>query len=471
MRNLFSIAALSLILASCSTKQEQAMLIIESKSQQDIDYSVNKRRPSIGYDPIEISKGKLSSNDSIILIVPLGEPRFIKTKFNNRYYTLYLEPDNSLHITITDSSALFVGDGANINNYLALSRVFWNKCNSDVGKYTAKPPKEYGQFIDSVSIALENFNSVYLENHSIKNEKWNILTVKNECELIVLKTIYKLVNPTAFRVLDSIPKSLLNIYGKLPIDKIYLQMGMQEYFNVLELYNRFEVIFPLTNNVNENDSIIAKTPIVAYYKIKETDSLKLANEFLLAKYVSYWLSEKGITPEIDSIYNDFRNEYSNSKYLASLETHYREFYALTLGQPAPEITGVSMSGDTITLSSLKGKIVYVDVWATWCGACIEEFPYYEAIQGEFKDNTEVIFLFVSIDSEKEKWENYLKNKAIVSGTQILELKNNKHPTISESYKLWGIPRYMLIDKEGEIINNRASRPSSGKVIDEIKDLL
>ncbi len=111
----------------------------------------------------------------------------------------------------------------------------------------------------------------------------------------------------------------------------------------------------------ESQKKLSNVPVLSVQKIKESQKNKAIEEFLLAKNIDFWLAEKGITPAIDSIYDGFKREYQNSEYLTPLEKKYSEFFAISSGQPAPEITGVTISGDTITLSSLKGKVVYVDV--------------------------------------------------------------------------------------------------------------
>ncbi len=80
-------------------------------------------------------------------------------------------------------------------------------------------------------------------------------------------------------------------------------------------------------------------------------------------------------------------------------------------------------------------------------------------------------MFVSKDSEKDKGKDYVENKMKVTGIQLLEIETDTHPNLSLSYKLWGILHYILIDKEGNIAINKTPRPSSGKIIDEIKTLL
>ncbi len=473
MKHSFLFALLLFTLASCNTKPKAgfAIITIDSPKSRGLEYRVSKIKFKLYQELIELSKGRLSTEGIKIINIPLANPTFITTEIGKVNYTIYLEPGYDLHLSTTDSSVIFSGSGSVENNYLLQSSKFWNQCNSDAGNYINQSPTNYGYFLDSVSTELAKFNGSFFENNAIPNHTLQVLETINKTQLIALKSIYKFVNPAAFIYNDSISKPLLNIFNRLPFERKYLNYGMTSYFNSLDFYNRFEVISSLIMKANGNDSIIEQAPVIAYKTILKTDSIKDVKEFLLAKNISFWLSDAGITPAIDSIYSDFKKDFADSEYLTPLKTQYGEFYALTPGQPAPEITGVSIKGDTITLSSLKGKIVFIDVWATWCGPCLAEFPFYTSIQGKFKENKEVVFLFVSKDSDKEKWKDYVENKMKITGIQLLELENKTHPSLSESYKLWGIPHYILIDKEGKIAINKAPWPSSGKVIDEIKSLL
>ena len=72
------------------------------------------------------------------------------------------------------------------------------------------------------------------------------------------------------------------------------------------------------------------------------------------------------------------------------------------GKMAPDITLNTADGREVNLSSLlKGKFTYIDVWATWCGPCAQEIPYFEELVSKFQNNDKIQFISISIDSDKE----------------------------------------------------------------------
>ncbi|WP_164121835.1 MULTISPECIES: TlpA family protein disulfide reductase [Sphingobacterium] len=123
------------------------------------------------------------------------------------------------------------------------------------------------------------------------------------------------------------------------------------------------------------------------------------------------------------------------------------------GAEAKEIVGELIDGSTKKLSDYLGKLVLVDVWATWCGPCKQEMPYFETLAQEMKGK-DVVFLSVSIDRNKSKWEEYVRDYKGLS-TQVRDVKNQ----ISTDYQIEGIPRFMLFDKQGKIVSTYAPRPS------------
>ncbi|MFT5640928.1 MAG: thiol-disulfide isomerase/thioredoxin [Cyclobacteriaceae bacterium] len=134
------------------------------------------------------------------------------------------------------------------------------------------------------------------------------------------------------------------------------------------------------------------------------------------------------------------------------------------GQPAPNFKYVTNKRDSLTLSDFAGKLVYIDVWATWCGPCIEEQPAMKKLQENFKDE-DILFLSISIDKSPEPWIKMIEKKSL--GGIHLYAPGASKATIMQDYGINGIPRFILIDKEGKIIDADASRPS-GNIAETIE---
>jgi len=124
---------------------------------------------------------------------------------------------------------------------------------------------------------------------------------------------------------------------------------------------------------------------------------------------------------------------------------------------APNFSLRDTSGNIVSLSDFKGKVVYIDFWASWCGPCLKEIPHSKKLIQEFKDNSTIVFLGVSIDGNEEKWKNTVQAKNI-PGIQLIS-KDGKESSILKNYNVKSIPRFVIIDKSGKMIEEFAPRPS------------
>ncbi len=115
------------------------------------------------------------------------------------------------------------------------------------------------------------------------------------------------------------------------------------------------------------------------------------------------------------------------------------------------------AGNTVALQDLKGKIVVVDVWATWCVPCVAEFPSLKQLEHDY-GNKNVAFVGISMDSEKfrDYWKNFVAEKAPGS----IQLFAGPNSPFSKMYRIGGIPRFMIFDKTGKMLYGDAPRASS-----------
>lgn len=164
-------------------------------------------------------------------------------------------------------------------------------------------------------------------------------------------------------------------------------------------------------------------------------------------------------------YNDFQEmNDAFSKYFTLEEQKQRaaaveaKLVETKAGVPAFKFAYPDVTGKKVALDDLKGKLVLVDLWATWCGPCRAEEPHWEKLNEEYKDKA-VAFVGVSVDQDKPKWEEYVKTKHM-KGIQIHAGTGNE---LSNAYKVTGIPRYILIDKAGNLITADSPRPSDPKL--------
>jgi peroxiredoxin len=139
------------------------------------------------------------------------------------------------------------------------------------------------------------------------------------------------------------------------------------------------------------------------------------------------------------------------------------------GKAAPDFKLENLEGGQTSLSDLRGKVVYLDIWATWCRPCLEEMKKGKKLKEAFTDQKDVVFLYVSIDSDVEKWKNYVKGNNI-HGVHLIS-KEGVEEKLLERYDVPYIPRFVLIDKEGNIVQYEAKPPSDASIEADIKALL
>lgn len=187
------------------------------------------------------------------------------------------------------------------------------------------------------------------------------------------------------------------------------------------------------------------------FKALKNDRLKgeLALESAFERYKSYDQYLKGM---------DLYGRYLVTPSLkARAEAVGTKLYETRAGGMAADFTYPDVNGKEVSLSDFKGKVVLVDVWATWCGPCRGEIPHLKKLEQEMH-GTDVVFIGVSVDEakDKQKWLDFVKKEEL-AGVQLLASGWSK---ITKDYKINGIPRFMVFDRQGNIVSVDAPRPSN-----------
>jgi thiol-disulfide isomerase/thioredoxin len=148
--------------------------------------------------------------------------------------------------------------------------------------------------------------------------------------------------------------------------------------------------------------------------------------------------------------------------LQDLLTHKMKF---GIGDVAADFSAVDDRGNTVKLSSLKGRVIYVDVWATWCGPCMAEMPKLELLKQRYAGNESLAIVSLSIDNKKDAWLKNLADRK-PGGRQWL-IDRASMP----DYEIEAIPRCILIDKDFKVVDLNAPRPSHNAITNLLDRLL
>mgnify|MGYP003633931782 CR=1 FL=1 len=164
---------------------------------------------------------------------------------------------------------------------------------------------------------------------------------------------------------------------------------------------------------------------------------------------------------------------SNDQLITFLESNYEEQHGILMklgkGKPSPKFSFPDVNGKNIALDDLKGKYVYIDIWATWCGPCKREIPFLKDIEEAYKDKN-ITFVGLSIDTQenKDRWLAMVEERGL-GGHQILADKDWESNFIREYY-ITAIPRFVLIDPQGNIVAADAPRPSEPRLLELFRSL-
>ncbi len=188
----------------------------------------------------------------------------------------------------------------------------------------------------------------------------------------------------------------------------------------------------------------AKNPLVALFYITNTPLQNYSKENLaVIERMEKEIPNSSYTKEFRTIYNQFEAQAKAGQQGEDAGG------AVEIGKPAPEIDLKTPDGNSIKLSSLKGKVVLLDFWASWCGPCRMEMPNVVAAYKKYKDKGFTIYS-VSLDKDMNAWKNSIKQLGMTWENQVSDLKFWQCEA-AVRYGVNGIPAAFLINRDGVIV--------------------
>lgn len=216
----------------------------------------------------------------------------------------------------------------------------------------------------------------------------------------------------------------------------------QDLLNYLFAFRRF--------HETKSSAELATVSFSEYIPLIKNDQIKAA--YIVSKF-----------PQITR-FEDFKQKVEPYKAVltseadqAAYQKKYEELYLFAKGTPGYNFNLKDIHDKTYTLDSFKGKVLIIDMWAMWCAPCLAEKPIMEEIAEHYKDRTDIAFVGVSVDglNRRDVWKNFVEKK----GFTTIELLSNATESIQKYYKIEGIPRFLIFDREGKIVTVDAPRPS------------
>ncbi len=452
---LLLLLVMAMVMISCAEKPTDGLAKITGTWDREVDTELVLFKIVDG-NIVPLATAAIQDDKRFAFAVPIAEEGFLvlgtkETQRKTSRYTFYFKPGDQLNLLVNDSTYSLLGENTKEN----IEVEKWHNVIYPLEElfYINKNTKRGSTFKDFFPLAQSISEGLDKQSYKTKNDTFNA-SFKRFREV---DFVYHIITFNMF------PRAIHPTNSDYP--KVYQDINIDDYVS---------------------DASILKHPYGA----------KLLNSLL---YVTYRMAGKPVTPE--TFLTAFKNDTligeeivmkaANIKSYAVLDSYVEENakYILTdaqkerveaiklklidsqklEGDVAIDFTYPDINGKMVSLSQQKGKVVLIDVWATWCGPCKKEIPYLAKLEEEYHGK-DIVFMSVSVDeaNKKQDWENFVQQKKL-GGLQLFA--GGFQSDIAKYYGIKGIPRFILVDKEGKLVSISAPRPSSPELKSLIDKLL
>ena len=454
-----SIAVISL-LAACG----------EKAAEGKVDYAVLSGKVSSVDAKGENQKLLLLQNDEVVKEIPvqadgtfrdtireIGDNHFYYLVENPAVQTpLYLAHGTNMELTLNEevSKTMVSGSQTKQTQYLIERNSFINdRINGADSNLFGQKPQEFKENVKAFFAELDKKLKAYgFDEEFVKNqEKWT------NYKFVEYLTIF----PTYHRYTSGNEAILPDDFYA---ERDGIDYDNAEEFRTIDTYRDLvrSKFYTIINNPNDAENIKKF--------ISEVNALKSDNiRADLAKGTFQLISPNSNSTVNKEIFDFINKNVTDEKVKEAAKKAYDVATKLTSGSPSPKFSNYeNFNGGTTSLDDFKGKVTYIDIWATWCLPCRGEIPALKELEKKFHGK-DVAFVSISIDQNKDEWKEFVKSEDL-KGVQLFA-ENAFESQFIQDYGIRQIPTFIIIDKEGKIVNADAPRPSSDEITGLLEGLL
>lgn len=263
-------------------------------------------------------------------------------------------------------------------------------------------------------------------------------------------------------VLDNTSKIQLDIDGKEAMSS-YTIKGSEASSSLKEintiLYETYKGVEVLQNEFaekqNQPNAEEIRQGLEAKYRalmqaqdVKIKDYVNASSDMIVDLYAASYLQVDDHFEFLKALFEEHKAQVSQYEYTKQFYDRFMSYSAIAVGNIAPDIDLMDPDGKSVPLSSLRGKVVLIDFWASWCGPCRAENPNNVKLFNQYKAKGFTIY-GVSLDKNREDWVKAIEKDGL-TWTHVSDLKywDSQAATL---YKIDAIPATVLIDKDGKIL--------------------
>ena len=378
--------------------------------------------------------------------------------------SLYLRPGDDVRLTLDfarfDESLAYTGRGAAANNYLAQSLWKFEFSPPDAALPRPQPTAttsaaQMRQLADAFRQARQAFLTTYAKAHPLPAD----FQRNTALDIDLNWAISLLEYPGAYRYVarqePALPATYFDFLQQLPLkqfDSYLTDRGMNGNTAVLRFLNGYANRLVPGGKLSTDPAEATRL-----YAQARADFGSSAKAIDLAMYQLYsWKLDDNLDGVL-AAYPTFRVQNHDSIHARGLRTAITGLLAVRDGQPAPAFTLLNQAGHKVSLSDLRGKVVYLDFWGTWCKPCMQEMPASSDLKKKF-EGRDVAFVYISVNDKAEKWQQVLAAQHLTSANSI-HLRSPENDDVPSRYQVVQFPTYWLIGRDGRIVSHRAPRPS------------